>query len=281
MFTLIAENKYGQQLSLTQNPNYVIKDIDGLYPADAKINTTKNANSDGSIFNSSYVDNKEITITMAINSPAEINRLELYRYFKAKQAVKLYYNNEARNVTITGYVKSMPIAYFDKKQVAQIVIICPDPFFAAVSEQVVEFTTINNLFEFPFTIETPIPFSEILIDQTKDIINGGDVETGGIFVLTARGQVVNPIVYNVETNEYFKLNHTMAEGDIITINTEKNHKMVIKESNGVVTNLVGSVTDGSTWLTFYPSDNIYSMSADSLASNLDLTIKLIDKFEGV
>lgn len=41
MFTLIAENKYGQQLELTHNDAYVITNIDGLDPPDAVINTTE------------------------------------------------------------------------------------------------------------------------------------------------------------------------------------------------------------------------------------------------
>ena len=53
MFTLIAENKYGQQLELTHNSAYEVIEIDGLDPPDAIINTTRNANADGSVFNSS------------------------------------------------------------------------------------------------------------------------------------------------------------------------------------------------------------------------------------
>ena len=77
MYTLIAQNKYGEQLELTRNEAYVIESIEGLDPPDAVINTTRNANTDGSVFNSSYVDNRQITITMAINGPAEANRINL------------------------------------------------------------------------------------------------------------------------------------------------------------------------------------------------------------
>ena len=36
MFTLIAENEYGEQLELTNNPAYVIKSIAGLDPPDER-----------------------------------------------------------------------------------------------------------------------------------------------------------------------------------------------------------------------------------------------------
>ena len=85
MFTLIAENKYGEQLELTHSEAYVITNIDGIDPPEAVINSTRNAGADGSVFNSAYVDNRVITITLAINAPAELNRINLYKYFKSKQ----------------------------------------------------------------------------------------------------------------------------------------------------------------------------------------------------
>ena len=75
MYELIAQNKYGEQLKMTNNPRYVITDVDGLYPPEGTINTTQVANTDGSVFNSSRINDRVITITMAINAPAEANRI--------------------------------------------------------------------------------------------------------------------------------------------------------------------------------------------------------------
>ena len=104
MYELIAQNKYGEQLKMTNNPRYVITDVDGLYPPEGTINTTQVANTDGSVFNSSRINDRVITITMAINAPAEANRILLYRYFKTKYPVRLYYKNGTRDVYIDGYV---------------------------------------------------------------------------------------------------------------------------------------------------------------------------------
>ena len=112
MYKFTVENKYGEQMELTNNHRYTITEIDGLYPPDAVINTTKNANMDGSVFNSSSVSNRAITITLSINSPAEANRLLLYRYFKTKYPVRIYYKNGERDVYIDGYVSKMTVAYF-------------------------------------------------------------------------------------------------------------------------------------------------------------------------
>ena len=241
MYTLIAENKYGEQLEITNNPRYVITDIDGLYPPEGVINTTQVANMDGSVFNSSHINDRVITITMAINGPAEANRLLLYRYFKTKYPVRFYYKNGVRDVYIDGYVSKFSVEYFEKKQTAQIEISCPMTLFRAVKESVTEFANIENMFVFPFAIEVAgIPFSEIALGEQKTIINGGDVETGVIIKLNALGTVLNPKIYNVDTSDRMTLSVEMQAGDEITINTRKKEKSITLLRDGVQTNIVGN-----------------------------------------
>ena len=43
MFTLKAENTYGQRIELTHNEAYVIENVIGLDPPESVINTTRNA----------------------------------------------------------------------------------------------------------------------------------------------------------------------------------------------------------------------------------------------
>ena len=113
MFTLIARNQYGQQLELTHNDAYSIKSIDGLDPPEAVINTTHNAGLDGSVYNSAYMSDRVITITLAIEGPAEENRINLYKYFKSKFAgiglvVKLDYDlTKSEEAQIKNYYHSM------------------------------------------------------------------------------------------------------------------------------------------------------------------------------
>lgn len=281
MFTLIAENKYGEQLELTHSEAYVITNIDGIDPPEAVINSTRNAGADGSVFNSAYVDNRVITITLAINAPAELNRINLYKYFKSKQKVKLYYKNSTRNVCIEGYVQNIPINYFEKKQIAQIIIFCPNPFFNESIDKITNFETVTSLFQFPFEIETPIPFSSIATNAETNVINSGDVETGMIITLRASGTVVNPAIYDVDTGEYFKINKTMTTGDVITINTKDKEKSITLLSAGVLSNIIGNIEYGSTWLKLRPGDNIMLITATTLPENLISSVSVINQYEGV
>ena len=282
MYTLIAENKYGEQLEITNNPRYVITDIDGLYPPEGVINTTQVANMDGSVFNSSHINDRVITITMAINGPAEANRLLLYRYFKTKYPVRFYYKNGVRDVYIDGYVSKFSVEYFEKKQTAQIEISCPMTLFRAVKESVTEFANIENMFVFPFAIEVAgIPFSEIALGEQKTIINGGDVETGVIIKLNALGTVLNPKIYNVDTSDRMTLSVEMQAGDEITINTRKKEKSITLLRDGVQTNIVGKLDAGSTWFNLIPGDNIVTYEADEFPEHLQCIFIINNQFEGV
>ena len=211
MFELKVENKYGEVLTLSQNPNYAVKSIDGIDPPDAVINTARNANADGSVFNSAYVDNRTITITLAINQPTEANRIALYKYFKSKYPVAIYFKNDSRDVMINGYVQSIPIGYFEKKEIFQVTIFCPEPFFEGVEKEAASSLTAEALFEFPFDISVPIPFSEQNEDRETLVMNEGDVETGALFKIHAIGNVVNPAIVNVDTNERFAFNITLQQ----------------------------------------------------------------------
>lgn len=282
MYTLIAENKYGEQLEITNNPRYVITDIDGLYPPEGVINTTQVANMDGSVFNSSRINDRVITITMAINGPAEANRLLLYRYFKTKYPVRLYYENGVRDVYIDGYVSTFSVEYFEKKQTAQIEISCPMTLFRAVKESVTEFANIENMFVFPFAIEAAgIPFSEVALGEQKTIINGGDVETGVVIHLNALGTVLNPKIYNVDTSDRMTLSVEMRAGDEITINTRKKEKSITLLRDGVQTNIVGKLDAGSTWFNLIPGDNVFTYEADEFPEHLQCIFIINNQFEGV
>ena len=282
MFNLIVEDKNKNQLQLTGNPAYAITNIDGFDPPEATINTSKNAGADGSLFNSAYANERQITITMVINAPVEQNRINLYKWFKTKFPVKLTYETESRNVYIEGFVQSIQIGYFEKKQTAQIVVLCPKPYLngSETNEQI--FSNINPLFEFPFSIPAEgVPFSEILLYVEKSILNYGDIVTGVLIKINALGTIENPKIYNVETREYMILNTNLLRGDVVEINTRFGEKSITLVRDGVEQSIVGSLEDGSTWFQLEVGDNVFTLNADTGVENMFVSFTVIDQYEGV
>ena len=283
MYTLIVENKYGEQLELTHNIAYEIMSIEGLDPPDSTINKTHNADFDGSTYNSSYMNERVITITMAINGPAEANRINLYHYFKTKFPVRLYYKNGVRNVYIDGYIQSMPISFFEKKQIVQIVIMCPEQHFNGASANVQAFTSVSSLFEFPFSIEAAGEvFSSLAAESEQSILNNGDVETGMVINIHATGAVTNPKIYNTTTGEHIFINQSLSSGDRIVVNTIKGQKSItLYPTGGGSSNIIGKFVQGSSWLQLIPGDNVSIVTADNNPENMEVYFEITDQYEGV
>lgn len=282
MYTLIVENEQGEQLELTHNENYDVVEVIGLNPPTAAINTAIVAGYDGSRFNSSRVGQRNIVITLNIRPHIETNRLALYKYFRVKRYIKIYYKNGRRDVYIEGYVESFENNIFTMLQQPQISIICPNPFWKSVKETYVDFSNLSALFEFPFSISSSgIEFSRIN-KVTTAYINAGDVAIGAIIKFYANSnQVLNPIFYNRTNSQYFGLNFDMYEGDIITINTLQGEKSVTLLRNGQMTNILSKRQSGSSWITFDPGVNEISYSADVGQTALNVTVSAVQKHEGV
>lgn len=282
MFTLIVENENHETLELTNNDAYDVFKIDGLNPPTAGISTTEVVGLDGAIFNSSRVQQRNLVIYLNIKAPIEEHRQRLYRFFRVKHKCKIYFKNANRDVFIEGYVESFENDLFGNLQQPQISILCPEPFFKAIDDIIVEFSNTLALFEFPFAIEEDgIELSRIY-KLTTQHINVGDVETGAIITFKANAdQVLNPIFYNRTTNEFFGLNVAMSEGDTVIIDTVQGEKSAVLIHDGVATNILSKRQTGSKWVQFVPGENEISYAADEGANSLTVSVVAVQKYEGV
>ena len=276
--------KYGEGTiyTLTNNKNYTLYKVDGLEPPKANINTSENATTDGSTLNSVKVPQRNLVLYMSIEGDVETNRINLYKYFPYKKNIELYYKNDTRDVYIEGYVESINVGHFDEKQIAQISIICPQPYFKAIDEVVNYFSEVSSLFQFPFNIaKEGIEFSAITTNVRKSIVNTGEVESGLVIELKSIGTVVKPTIYDVIKRTKMTLNFTMQINDLITINTYQGKKSITLTRNGVTTNAMGYMTPDSKWLSLDLGDNVYAYECESGTSDLQITFKSNALYGGV
>jgi hypothetical protein len=282
MYSLKVENDRGDALELTNNRNYTVYKIEGLTPPQATINASVNTTTDGSNINSVRLGNRNIVIYTTIEGDVEANRINLYKYFPVKKTIKLYFNNGARNIYIEGTVELIECDLFTTKQVAQISVICPKPYFKDVDNLITTFGDVVNLFEFPFKIpKVGVEISAVSTNQRRKIINTGDVETGVLIKLFATGTVENPVIYDVLNRTQLKLNFTMLPADAIVINTNIGEKSIELIRDGVTTNAMGYMAQDSTWFILEAGDNIFTYDADSGNSNLQLTFTTSILYSGV
>lgn len=272
----------GSIYNLTSSKHYTLYKITGLEPPKADVNTSENATSDGSTVNSVKVRERNLVLYMTIEGDVETNRINLYKYFPYKKNIKLYYKNNSRDVYIEGYVEHIDVGHFDEKQIAQVSIICPQPYFKAVTDLVSYFSEVSSLFQFPFSIsKAGIEFSAITTNIRKSVINTGEVESGIIIELNAIGTVVKPIIYDVFKRTHLALNFTMLNNDKITINTYQGKKSITLTRNGVDSNAMGYMTPDSKWLTLDVGDNIFTYDSENGNANLQLTFTTTAMYGGV
>lgn len=283
MFKVIVENFRGERLQLTQNPDYNITTISGLNPPKANINTATNATFDGSVFKSSKVNERNIVLNIVIERNIERNRIALYKYFPTKKNVRMTVQNGTRDVFIIGYVESFEINQFDRKQVAQVSLICPKGYFSASEESVSDMSAVVGLFEFPFYSNEGegFEFSEILLERETNIVNIGDVATGLVIRFHANGEVSDPSFYNVTTGAKIKVNIDLAAGDDLIINTNKGEKSVTLVSAGVSTNVLNDLDLSSEWLLLEPGDNIFLYTAENGGDVCECFVSYNVLYEGV
>ena len=281
-YELKVKNDRGEVLSLSTSPTYNVYKVTGLQPPAVSINSSVNATTDGSTVNSLRAGTRNIVLYMTLEGDVEKSRINLYRYFPLKKRITLYFKNGSRDVYIEGYVETIECDLFTNKQIAQISILCPQPYFKGVDELVSYFNEVNALFEFPFSMPAEgVELSSITANVRKSIINSGDVESGLIIDLYAVGDVVNPVIYDTFKRTSIKLLFSMRKGDRIVINTNAGSKSIVLIREGITTNVMGYMTPDSTWLTLEAGDNVFTYECDSGSSNLQLTFTASVLYGGV
>lgn len=263
MFTLKIKNANGETFELTHNSeNYLITDIQGLTRPQAAINTSTGGALDGTFFNSSRVEQRNLVITVELHGDIEANRQQLYSICSINKPCTIFFKNKNRDVQIIGYVETLEGDLFTSDEKMQISIICPRPYFEDLNAIYTELSETVRLFEFPFSIEesAPIPFSEIVDYPLCTVKNSGDVECGCKMAVEVIGSVTGLTIHNSTTQKFFGLNYSFTAGDTITIDTISGEMGVSLLRSGVVTNLLNYVTEGSTWIKLALGDNDFTFT---------------------
>lgn len=281
MFTLKIENRFGDILELTHNKNYVVSDIGGLNPPKARINLSDIAGMNGALFNSAKAETRNIVLTVLPQPPVEQNRLALYRFAQVAQWCKIYYSNASLDVQIEGYVEAVEGSLFSKTQTLQISIICPQPYFESLREIYNDISSLISTFEFPFAIESDgIEFSYIEHNVLANVVNVGNVTTGVLIYITARGDVVNPIIYD-DKGGRIGLNMTLKSGEQVVIDTKSGERSVKLVSGVTETNIINKLMPDPSWFALLPGDNVFSYSAESGEDLMSIVFRHRTKFGGV
>lgn len=252
-----------------------IRNINGLDPVKASVNTTPLGSVDGSSYGGSSVESRNIVLTLRPNPDwknwtYESLRQVIYQYFMPKRSVKMVLTtDEFPPLQISGVVESVDTNIFSKDPEMTVSIICPDPYFMSVDPVV-------------FTGKT-IPSGGASVPIAYD----GNVEAGIYLKITA--QAGQPDAANVTVKIQNPETTTLAVTAVVNpttlfeMNTVPDNKFVqnIGIGSGTMTNLlpVTVLTPASQWPIMESGSNQLSVITNAGLHNWELDI--YERFGGI
>lgn len=300
--TVTVTNYMGESLAIPlvwEGGPFEIKQIDGLGPPTANINTTEIATNDGSKFNSARSTQRNIVLYLLLHPYPTIEdaRHLSYKYFPVKKRLQIEVETDNRRCVAVGYPESNAPNIFSENEDCQISIICPNPYWESSGEdgtREVFFHGTTPNFEFPFSNESvtspKIEFGIIERRKENVVYYDGDAEQGITITIEATGTVKNLTIVNVNTHKKMAISHDelvsftgsgIVNGDTITISTVKGHKSIELLRDGVITNILNCIGKDDDWFMLSKGNNTFGYTADEGSDYLDFKINYSSLYEGI
>ena len=287
MFITKIRNADGEILNLSEaTDRFVVSSIIGLNPPKAQINTTHIVGLDGSKFNSAFMGNRNIVITMVLRGDQEANRQELLEYFRCKGLCRFYFQNNSRNVCTDGYIESVEYNIFQRTEQVQVSIICPDAYFYDLTQRVVPLTDVTSQFYFPFAIDEddPVELSTFSNQTVATIVNEGQEDSGIILVVKFNSSADKFMIHQLETWESVTIDYSFSAGDILTFSTVPENIEFSLQGSGTWVNLFHyAYIGGVDLMKMHPGTNMFEYAVDDVpaSSAVDATIVFRQAYQGV
>ncbi|WP_096635849.1 phage tail family protein [Clostridium cochlearium] len=281
----IFKNERGQQIEFSIWSPFFLNKIDGISGLKNIIYNNRSMGQDGSTYTGSTLDNRNIVIQGAITENGEHNREKLLSIINPKLKAKLIYTDGNIKKYVECIVENAPIITKENKPKFQISLLAPNPYWKDYIQSKVNIALWKGDFHFPLVIPktTGIIMGHREPSLIVNVNNAGQAKTGMIIEFYARGTVVNPSLFNINTRECLKINKEMVAGEKIIVNTNFGSKKIESNLNGVTTNILNYIDldDGDTFLQLDVGDNLLRYDADENLDNLEVNIYYKHNYLGV
>lgn len=245
----------------------------------------KYVNQVGQYVTGTSLETRDVIITGWVVARSEVQMTQrknfLNRFVNPQQVLELGYKTYVLDFLPDMSIKYSAVIKENNDVVCKFSIVGTafDPLFKEAVENMTAAATTVSLFHFPLRIgikERGYPTVMFGIRSPSLIINvynAGAVSTGIRMVFKAKGTVKNPRIINVQTQEFFQVNKTMAAGEQIVIETTIGEKRVVGSLNGGEEQNYFKYRDlDSTWLQLAVGDNLFRYDAESNLDGLEVYI---------
>lgn len=268
--------------------NYVLTSVD-YGSIDATHSTAKGAEQVGERVISATLDTRDVEIIGFIkaNSAAEMKQKKAALYQMCEPRSPFLVLPDAATALecyTTGTVKFSPSKLQNNERVARFVIdaISYDPLFRDAVFRYRRIAEWASNFIWPLTIPaTGFTFADRTDSLIATLQNDGDVETGLMIYFTAAATVENPVLTNVATGEFIKLNRTLVAGETVVVNTNYGAEGVTSYIGDEIADVINDLDLDSSFLQAPIGATALHYTAASNVSSMTVTIRYFQKYLGV
>lgn len=246
---VIYGNELGEQalalpiLGVTPQESLLIRKVTGLNPPDIDLFIGEYAR-DGGTYQGRRVGNRNVVMTMDLNpNPAlgeTVSGLRdlLYKTFvdplvDADHLELVLHDDEGRTRNLFGYTETFETEIFDIETMAQISLLCPDPYIRDLTE-----TVLTN----PSGSWVTVPFTY-----------GGTAETG--FLAQINISANTPKLTLKNNNHTMVLTYAFLAGDVVYIDTNRGSRNIWLVRSSVTYPLIAYLDFASRWLELHSQTN--------------------------
>lgn len=234
-----------------------VRDIRGLTPVAANINSTRYGSIDGEVLTGKSIGKRNIVMTFGFNPNWATQSMEslrqiLYSYFMPKETVGLrFISTHMPPVEIFGEVESMESDLFSKDPEIQVSVVCVKPYFRDIDANVVLGTSVALPDGAPTIVSVPsfaVP-TGILLTVAKGAAANHDGEV----------RVINDAL----TKSIFKVSAQIDATHSFQMNSNQSTKYAreIDPASSGFSNILGQVDGGSIWIQLSPGDNEFRVAS--------------------
>ena len=273
MKRVVCENQQGQQIEFKYG-GYPLRldSTDGFSEIEYTVNTSQNSGQDGESYNGSQANKRNPVITANIFEDYQTWGDKLRSFFQPRSWGTVYAYGGSAGRKATYQVEKIGIEETGTVRDATISLICPDPKFYALDDELTQLAIWQSCIRFPLHITEPFHVTEKVNTLIGNVHNGSAVPMGLMVKFMASGMVENPSLYDVNRRELMQINTTMHAGDVIIITTADGNKRVKLISGGATSNINNLMAYPPKWLKAYQGDNLFRYNADSGIDNLSVSI---------
>jgi len=166
-------------------------------------------------------------------------------------------------------------ARMDDYQEVLIPMVAPNPYLYDPTQIENIMIGFSGGFKFPFKF----PFTLGTVGSQITVGNVGNIETP--VMIYFYGEVVNPVIQNVTTEEGISIVKTIADGEILIINTAFGEKSAMILTGGEYVNAFEYVDPDSKFWNLVPGTNTLKYTASSEGANAQCRVYYYNRRSGV